>query len=72
MKFDPNTTTIGDLMDDPEATKALNALVPNPPDIPIDDFVRNMTFADASIYMKQMFGAELFDKVVETLNALNK
>lgn len=71
MKFDPNTTTIGEVLDDPRAVAALKELAPpDMPDVPVDDFIRGLTWAQSAMQMKQMLGVELYNKIIEKLNSL--
>lgn len=71
MKFDPNTTTIGEIIDDPVASAALAKVAPpEMQGMPIDDFIRGLTWAASSMQIKQMVGVEAYNKMVETLNAL--
>lgn len=71
MKFDPNTTTIGDILDDPKANAALMEVAPpEMKEMPIDDFIRGLTWAASSMQIKQMVGVEVYNKIVEKLNSL--
>lgn len=74
MKFDINTTTMGEIIDDPATNAALSEVmkeagldqsqVP-----PADDFIRSLTWAAASMQLKQMMGVEIYNKIVEKLQA---
>ncbi len=71
MKFDPNTTTIGDILDDPDLNAALMEVAPpEMKEMPIDDFIRGLTWAASSMQIKQMVGVDLYNKMVEKLSAL--
>ena len=71
MKFDPNTTTIGEILDDPKASEELRKLAPpDMPETPVDDFIRGLTWGQAAMQMKQMLGIDLYNKIVEKLNSL--
>jgi hypothetical protein len=71
MKFDPNTTTIGEIIDDPVASAALTEVAPpEMQGMPIDGFIRGLTWVPSSMQIKQMVGVEAYNKMVEKLNSL--
>lgn len=74
MKFDPNTTTLGEIFDDPAVSAALKELaeesgMDQSQSPPLDDFIRSLTWATASMQMKQMMGVEVYNKILTKLQS---
>ena len=70
MKFDLDTTTFGEMFDDPQAYAVMKAYVPNLDELQLDDSTRRYTLASVSIQIKQMLGPDVYDQVIEKLSAL--
>jgi len=70
VKFDLDTTTFGEMFDDPQAYAVMKAYVPNLDELQLDDSTRRYTLASVSIQIKQMLGPDVYDQVIEKLSAL--
>jgi len=71
MKFDEYSTTIGELLDDPDARKILIDTAPIIDGLPIEDFYRDITYDKASGFIRRYLGQEAYNRLLDKLRNLN-